>query len=161
MEKVKQYDFITVTYDEAQDGTKTIKKMRFFGSSKHEFKVEGNIELDENDDGKINTFGEIVKLLQGLPEGSNLKAIIDNIDTSSLTEEEKEALNRLVYADVHNVEEIYYEQDGNGNWKSALKENVNIETALHQSDFDEITESECTSAWEAAVAAAQTPAAGE
>ena len=36
------------------------------------------------------------------------------------------------------------------------------DTALQSSDFDEITEAECTSAWEAAVSAAQTPAqAGE
>lgn len=116
MEKVKQYDFITVTYDEAQDGTKTIKKMRFFGSSKHEFKVDGNIELEENGDGQINTFGEIVKLLQGLPEGSNLKAILENIDTSSLTEEEKAALNQLVNADEVTEEEL---SDG---WQEAVRQ---------------------------------------
>ena len=61
----------------------------------------------------------------------------------------------LVYDDVHNVEEIYYEQDGNGNWKSALKENVNLDSALHPADFDEITENECSAAWTAAMAAAE------
>ena len=61
----------------------------------------------------------------------------------------------LVYDDVHTVEEIYYEQDGNGNWKSALKELVNLDKVLSQSDFDEITENECTAAWEAAMAAAE------
>ena len=120
MEKVKQYDFITVTYDEAQDGTKTIKKMRFFGSSKHEFKVDGNIELEENGDGEINTFGEIVKLLHGLPEGSNLKAILENIDTSSLTEEEKAALNQLVNADEVTEEEL---SDG---WQEAVRQAPNV-----------------------------------
>ena len=64
----------------------------------------------------------------------------------------------LVYDDVHTVEEIYYEQDGSGNWKSALKEIVNLDTATHTGDFDEITENECTAAWEAAMAAATTPA---
>jgi len=116
MEKVKQYDFITVTYDEAQDGTKTIKKMRFFGSSKHEFKVEGNIELDENEDGEINTFGEIMKFLKGLPEGSNLKNILDNIDTSALSEEEKAALEQLVNADEVTEEEL---EQG---WEDAIRQ---------------------------------------
>ena len=35
------------------------------------------------------------------------------------------------------------------------------DTALQDSDFDEITEAECTAAWEAAVAAAETPQGGE
>lgn len=61
----------------------------------------------------------------------------------------------LVYADVHGVEEIYYEQDGSGNWKNALKEIVDLDKAMHQADFDEITEAQCTAAWEAAVAAAE------
>ena len=34
----------------------------------------------------------------------------------------------LRYVDVHTIEEIYYEQDGSGNWKSALKETVNIDS---------------------------------
>lgn len=67
----------------------------------------------------------------------------------------------LVYADVHGVEEIYYEKE-NGEWKSALKEIVDLDTATHVADFDEITENECTAAWEAAMTAANTPAqAGE
>ena len=61
----------------------------------------------------------------------------------------------LVYADVHGVEEIYYEQDGSGNWKSALKEIVDLDKAMHQADFDEISEADCTAAWTAAMAAAE------
>lgn len=114
MEKVKQYDFITVTYDEDENGKKTIKKIKFFGSSKHEFDVEGGIELDENEDGEINSFGEIVKLLKGLPEGSNLKEILDNIDTTGLSEEEREALDSLVNNEEITEEEL--EQD----WEEAM-----------------------------------------
>ena len=61
----------------------------------------------------------------------------------------------LVYADVHTVEEIYYEQDGSGNWKSAIKETQNLDSSLHSADLDEISESECSTAWAAAMAAAE------
>ena len=119
MEKVKQYDFITLTYDEDENGVKTIKKMRFFGSSKHEFKVDGGIELEDNSDGKINTFSEIMKFLEGLPEGSNLKQIIDGIDTTGLTEEERAALDLLV-----NGEEVSEEELEQG-WEEAMNNAMN------------------------------------
>ena len=60
----------------------------------------------------------------------------------------------LVYADTHNVEEIYYEQDGSGNWKSALKENTPIDSALQDDDFEWATDTEINTAWAAAMAAA-------
>ena len=91
----KQYGFITVFYDVDESGKKIIKAMRFIGNSKDEYGVEGGIELEENNNGKIDTFGEIVALLKNLPEGSNLKAIIDNIDTKTLTEEQKQMLEDL------------------------------------------------------------------
>ena len=33
----------------------------------------------------------------------------------------------LRYCDVHTVEEIYYEQDGSGNWKAAIKETTDLD----------------------------------
>jgi hypothetical protein len=91
----KQYGFITIFYDVDDSGKKTIKKMRFIGNSKDEYDVEGNIELEENDNGQIDTFGEVLALLRGLPEGSNLKAIIDNINTNTFTEEQMQMLEEL------------------------------------------------------------------
>ena len=67
----------------------------------------------------------------------------------------------LTYSDCENVETVAYEK-ANDNWAWDSTDVTNIGTALHSSDFDEITEEECTAAWNAAVAAAQTPAqAGE
>ena len=55
-----------------------------------------NVPVNSNGDGQINTFDEIVALLQGLPEGSNLKTILANINTEGMSEEEKQALDDLV-----------------------------------------------------------------
>ena len=96
----KQYGFITVFYDTDEDGKKVIKKLRFIGNSKDEYGVDGNIELEENDNGKIDTFNEIIALLKNLPEGSNLKQIIDAIDMKTLTEEEKAKLEELAQAEI-------------------------------------------------------------
>ena len=60
MERTKQFGFVTVTFDEDEHGVKTIKKMKFLGSSKYEFKVDGGIEIEENEDGKLNSYEEIV-----------------------------------------------------------------------------------------------------
>ena len=67
-----------------------------------------------NNDGHVNTFDEIVAFLTGLPEGSNLKEILDNINTDTLTEEEKAALE-----DLENGEEIT-ESDLEDDWQEAL-----------------------------------------
>jgi len=63
----------------------------------------------------------------------------------------------LTYSDCENVETVAYEKS-NDNWAWDSTDVTAIGTALHQADFDEITEEECTAAWEAAVAAANTPA---
>ena len=96
----KQYGFITVFYDVDESGKKIIKAMRFIGNSKDEYGVEGGIELEENNNGKIDTFGEIVALLKNLPEGSNLKQIIEAIDMKTLSEEEKAKLEELAGMEV-------------------------------------------------------------
>lgn len=63
----------------------------------------------------------------------------------------------LTYSDCENVETVAYEKT-NDNWAWDSTDVTPIGTALQASDFDEISESECTAAWEAAVAAANTPA---
>lgn len=63
----------------------------------------------------------------------------------------------LTYSDCENVETVAYEKS-NDNWAWDSTDVTAIGSALHQADFDEITEEECTAAWEAAVAAANTPA---
>ena len=63
----------------------------------------------------------------------------------------------LTYSDCENVETVAYEKT-NDNWAWDSTDVTPIGTALQASDFDEITEQECTAAWEAAVAAANTPA---
>lgn len=68
-----------------------------------------------NNDGHLNTFDEIVALLEGMPEGSNLKQILDGINTDGLTEEEKQALYDLV-----NAEEVS-EEDLNDMWNEAMQ----------------------------------------
>lgn len=99
MEKTKKFGFVTVTFDEDEHGVKTIKKMKFLGNSKYEFKVDGAIEIDGNEDGKLNTYDEIVKFLQGMPEGANLKEMMDHIDPSGLTPEEQQAIEELINAE--------------------------------------------------------------
>lgn len=64
----------------------------------------------------------------------------------------------LTYSDCENVETVAYEKT-NDNWAWDSTDVTSIGTALHSSDFDEITEQECIDAWNAAVAAAETPAA--
>ena len=80
---------------------------------------EGSVPVDSNNDGKLNTFDEIVKLLEGLPEGSNLKAILDNINTDGLTEEEKQALEEIVNSDEPTEEELEDE------WEQAMQNAMN------------------------------------
>lgn len=63
----------------------------------------------------------------------------------------------LTYSDHSNVEEVYYEK-ADGTWAFNVKETTTLGSGLDTSDFDEITEQECTAAWNAAVAAAETPA---
>ena len=63
----------------------------------------------------------------------------------------------LTYSDCENIETVAYEKSNN-NWAWDSTDVTAIGSALHASDFDEITEQECTAAWEAAVAAASTPA---
>ena len=75
----------------------------------------GNIPSEGNHDGAVNTFSEIVDLLQGLPEGSNLKAILDNINTEALTQEEKQALEDLINGPEITEEEL---QD---DWEDAMR----------------------------------------
>lgn len=62
----------------------------------------------------------------------------------------------LTYSDCENVETVAYEK-ANDNWAWDSTDVTAIGSALHASDFDEITENECTAAWEAAMAAAETP----
>lgn len=81
--------------------TETVNRIIAMVAGKvYEFRMEGSIELEENEDGEINAFGEVIKFLQGFPEGSNLKTILENIDTSALSEEEKTALKQLVRTSV-------------------------------------------------------------
>lgn len=63
----------------------------------------------------------------------------------------------MTYADCENVETVAYEKS-NDNWAWDSTDVTAIGSALHASDFDEISEQECTAAWEAAMAAATTPA---
>ena len=63
----------------------------------------------------------------------------------------------LTYSDCENVETVAYEKE-NDAWAWDSTDVTAIGTALHSADFDEITENECTAAWEAAMAAATTPA---
>lgn len=115
MERTKQFGFVTVTFDEDEHGVKTIKKMKFLGSSKYEFKVDGGIEIEENEDGKLNSYEEIVKFLQGLPEGANLKEILEDIDTSGLTPDQQQAIEELV-----NAEDIT-DEAAEDMWEEALR----------------------------------------
>jgi len=66
----------------------------------------------------------------------------------------------LTYSDCENVETVAYEK-ANDNWAWDSTDVTAIGTALHASDFDEISESEISTAWAAAMAAAETPAQGE
>lgn len=67
----------------------------------------------------------------------------------------------LTYSDCENIETVAYNK-ANDNWAWDSTDVTSIGSALHAADFDEISESECTAAWEAAMAAATTPAqAGE
>ena len=68
-----------------------------------------------NHDGKINTFDEIVAFLESMPEGTNLKEVLDGINTDSLTDEEREALDALV-----NSEEISEDEIEQG-WQEAMQ----------------------------------------
>ena len=63
----------------------------------------------------------------------------------------------LTYVDCENAETVAYEKD-NDAWAWDSTDITAIGTALHQADFDEISEADCTAAWEAAMAAANTPA---
>lgn len=74
----------------------------------------GNVPVAPNSDGHVNTFDEIVALLNGLPEGSDLKAILDSINTDGLTEEEKAILNDLVSSGDLTEEELEDE------WQQAM-----------------------------------------
>lgn len=65
----------------------------------------------------------------------------------------------LTYSDCENVETVAYEKE-NDAWAWDSTDVTNIGTALHQADFDEITEEECSTAWAAAMAAAQSPSQG-
>lgn len=62
----------------------------------------------------------------------------------------------LTYVDCENAETVAYEKT-NDEWAWDSTDTTSIGTALHASDFDEITEEEITAAWNAAVAAANTP----
>ena len=75
----------------------------------------GKVPVGPNKDGHINTFDEIVALLRGLPEGSNLKEILDNINTESLSPEEQEALDDLV-----NGQDLTEEELAEG-WEEAMR----------------------------------------
>ena len=63
----------------------------------------------------------------------------------------------LTYSDCENVETVAYEKS-NDNWAWDSTDVTPIGTALQSKDFDEISEADCTAAWEAAWAAANTPA---
>lgn len=64
----------------------------------------------------------------------------------------------LTYSDCENIETVAYEK-ANDNWAWDSTDVTSIGSALQAADFDEITEEECTAAWNAAMAAANTPAA--
>lgn len=66
----------------------------------------------------------------------------------------------LTYADCENVETVAYEF-ANENWAWDSTDVTPIGTALQASDLDEVSEADCTSAWEAAMAAAEAAAAAE
>lgn len=64
----------------------------------------------------------------------------------------------LTYSDCESIETVAYDLvDENWTWQST--DITPIGSALQAADFDEITEEECTAAWNAAMAAANTPAA--
>ena len=81
--------------------------------------ASGTVPVAPNADGHVNTFDEIVALLQGLPEGSNLKEIIDAIDKSGLTDEEREQLERIA-----NAEEVS-EEDLEEGWEQVMQDALN------------------------------------
>lgn len=107
--KEKRIGFFTFVYKEVDGDEKELVKIRYI-SRANEFNVNGSVKFEEvvtsDNDGQINKLDEIIAFLQGLPEGSNLKAILDNINTESLTEEEKGALEALVNSDGITEEEI-------------------------------------------------------
>lgn len=63
----------------------------------------------------------------------------------------------LTYSDCENIETVAYEKT-NDDWAWDSTDVTAIGTALHASDFDEVSEQEMTAAWEAAMTAANTPA---
>ena len=83
------------------------------------YRKGGVVPVGPNSDEKLNTFDEIVAFLEGLPEGSNLKNILDNINTDGLTEEEKETLDAIVNAEEPTEEEL--EDD----WEQAMQNAAN------------------------------------
>lgn len=109
--KKKQYGFVTVFYEENDKGEKVIRKLRFLGEKKNEYVTDGNIILDDimkpNEDGKVNRIEEIYALLQNLPEGANLKAIIDEM---GLSEEDRQMLEDLSGDQLSDeeIENIYF-----------------------------------------------------
>lgn len=107
--KEKRIGFFTFVYKENGEGEKELVKIRYI-SRNNEFNVSGSVKLEEvvapDSDGQINKLEEIITFLQGLPEGSNLKQIIEGIDTSNLTEEERQVLSDLAEAETVTEEEI-------------------------------------------------------
>ena len=106
-----------VFYYEEKDGEKKIRYIQVY-LKKNLMKVDGDIGIseivDENENGELDRLDEIVKFLKGLPEGSNLKQIIDSID--GLSEDEKEALNDLI-----NGQEIS-EEELEQSWEEAMRQ---------------------------------------
>lgn len=63
----------------------------------------------------------------------------------------------LTYSDCENIETVAYEK-ANDSWAWDSTDVTSIGTALHQADFDEISEADCSAAWTAAMAAAEAAA---
>lgn len=76
----------------------------------------GSVPVEPNNDGRINTFGEILYLLRNLPEGSDLGAIVDAIDKKGLTEEERQILDDMSGDQLseEDIENIYFPKNVNG-----------------------------------------------
>ena len=107
------------TYDLMLDADGVSNFITLYNRWKNGGGTSSTIPVAPNTDGHINTFEEIVSLLQGLPEGTNLKEVLDAIDKSGLSDEEREQLEKIADADQVSEEDL---EDG---WQEAMNNALN------------------------------------
>ena len=107
------------TYDLMLDADGVSNFITLYNRWKNGGETSGTIPVAPNADGHINTFDEIVSLLHGLPEGTNLKEVLDAIDKSGLSDEEREQLEKIADADQVS------EEDLENGWQEAMNNALN------------------------------------